>query len=124
MKSDDPLAKKENVTAEDLSNVPLILPRRINVQSEIASWFGEFYSKLNVRFTSNLNSNGAMMVNHGLGYSVGIESHLPFWNQDKLTYRPLSPELTATSVLAWKRNAPTSIAVTKFIQCFQGMDKA
>ena len=37
MKSDDPLAKKENVTAEDLSNVPLILPRRINVQSEIAS---------------------------------------------------------------------------------------
>lgn len=124
MKADDPLAEKEKVTAEELAQVPLILPRRTNVQSEIASWFGEFYPKLNVRFTSNLNSNGAMMVNQGLGYSVGIESSLPFWNQQKITYRPLSPELTATSVLAWKRNAPSSVAVTKFIQCFQSMDKA
>ncbi|MDD4434359.1 MAG: LysR substrate-binding domain-containing protein [Parabacteroides sp.] len=92
------------------------------MQSELASWFGEYYSKLNAQFTSNLNSNGAMMVNQGLGYSVCIESFLPFWNQHKLTYRPLSPELTATSVLAWKRNEPSSVAVTKFIQCFQGMD--
>lgn len=124
MKAGDVLAEKEKVTAEDLSNVPLILPRRIHVQSELASWFGEYYSKLNVQFTSNLNSNGAMMVNQGLGYSVCIESFLPFWNQHKITYRPLFPELTATSVLAWKRNEPFSIAVSKFIQCFQGMDKA
>ncbi|MDD3219033.1 MAG: LysR family transcriptional regulator [Lachnospiraceae bacterium] len=122
MKSDNKLAEKEKITAEDLAKVPLILPRRINVQSELASWFGEFYTKLNVQFTSNLNSNGAMMVDQGLGYFVCIESYLPFLNQHELTYRPLTPELTATSVLAWKRNEPSSVAVTKFIQCFQGMD--
>lgn len=37
MKSDDPLSKKETVSAKDLSVLPLILPRRMNVQSELAS---------------------------------------------------------------------------------------
>ena len=35
MKSDDPLSKKETVSAKDLSVLPLILPRRMNVQSEL-----------------------------------------------------------------------------------------
>lgn len=43
MKSDDPLSKKETVSAKDLSVLPLILPRRMNVQSELASWFGNYY---------------------------------------------------------------------------------
>ena len=39
MKSDDPLSKKDTVSAKDLSVLPLILPRRMNVQSELASCF-------------------------------------------------------------------------------------
>ena len=35
MKSDDPLSKKETVSAKDLSVLPLILPRRMNVR---VSW--------------------------------------------------------------------------------------
>ena len=119
MKPDDVLAGKENITAEDLVGVPLILPKRMNVQSELASWFGELYSKLNVQFTSNLNSNGALMVSQGLGYSVCIESFQNFWNQQKLVSRPLYPELTGSCVLAWKRNDPFSNPVTKFIQFIQ-----
>lgn len=122
MRPDDPLAEKENVTAEDL--LPLILPRRMNVQNELASWFGDYYGKLNVVFTSNLSTNGAVMVGAGLAYSLVIEG-AALWNQSKITYRPLSPALTATSVLAWKRGQPFSLATTKFInqiKCFLGMD--
>ena len=36
MQPDDPLAEKEYVTAEDLQSLPLILPRRMNVQSMLA----------------------------------------------------------------------------------------
>ena len=50
MKSDDPLSKKETVSAKDLSVLPLILPRRMNVQSELASWFGNYYEKLDIVF--------------------------------------------------------------------------
>lgn len=124
MRPDDPLAEKENVTAEDLLPLPLILPRRMNVQNELASWFGDYYGKLNVVFTSNLSTNGAVMVEAGLAYSLVIEG-AALWNQSKITYRPLSPALTATSVLAWKRGQPFSLATTKFInqiKCFLGMD--
>lgn len=127
MRPDDELAKKESVSAKDLSELPMILPRRLNVQSELASWFGDYYADLHILFTSNLNTNGAVMVRNGLGYSVVIEGSVPFWDQSKITYRPLSPELTATCVLAWKRQQPFSLAATKFIEyakCFLGMSMA
>ncbi len=116
MRPDDPLAQRKVVTAKDLSSLPLILPRRIRVRSELASWFGEYYNKLNVAFTSNLNTNGAIMVSKGLGYSLVIEGSMPFWDKSKVTYRPLYPELTAASVLAWKRGQPFSLAAAKFIE--------
>ena len=127
MRPDSPLAEKDSVTAEELSELPLILPRRLRVQSELASWFGGYYEQLNVLFTSNLSTNSAIMVNQGLAYSVVVEGSVPFWDQSKITYRPLYPELTATSVLAWKRGQPFSLAATKFIEhikCLLGMTKA
>ena len=127
MRPDSPLADKDSVTAKDLSELPLILPRRLRVQSELASWFGDYYEKLNVLFTSNLSTNASVMVNHGLAYSLAIEGMTPFWDQSQITYRPLYPELTATSVLAWKRGQPFSVAATKFIEhikCLLGMAKA
>lgn len=127
MRPDDPLAAKEAVTAKDLAKLPLILPRRLSVQSELASWFGDYYENLNVLFTSNLSTNASIMVNHGLAYSVVIEGSVPFCNRSKIAYRPLSPGLTATSVLAWKRGQPFSLASTKFIEhikCLLGMNQA
>ena len=126
MKPDDPLCEKEIITPKDLSGLPLILPRRMSVQNELASWFGNYYKDLNIKFTSNLSTNGAIMVSEGLAYSVVIEGAVPFWDNNKITYRPLSPTLTATSVLAWKRNQPFSPAATKFIEhskCFLGIDE-
>lgn len=127
MRPDDLLARKDSITAKDLSALPLILPRRMSVQSELASWFGDYYEKLNVIFTSNLSTNGAIMVNDGLAYSLVIEGAVPFWDPSKITYRPLSPSLTTTSVLAWKRGQPFSVATTKFIEhmkCFLSMSYA
>ena len=126
MPSADPLAEKEAVTARELSTLPLILPRRQQVQSELASWFGDYYKNLKVMFTSNLSTNGAIMVENGLAYSVVIEGSMPFCDRSKIDYRPLYPPLTATSVLAWRRGKPFSLAATKFIEhakCFLGMER-
>lgn len=127
MRPDDALAKRKSVSAKDLSELPVILPRRLSVQSELASWFGDYYSNLHVLFTSNLSTNGAVMVERGLAYSIVIEGAVPFWDHTKITCRPLSPELAATCVLAWKRQQPFSLAAAKFIdyaKCFLGMTKA
>lgn len=121
-----PLAEKECVTAKDLSGLPLILPRRMNVQNELASWFGDHYDSLDVVFTSNLSTNSSVMVNSGLAYALVIEGSVPFPDRSMVTYRPLAPPLTATSVLAWKRGQPFSLAAAKFIEhikCFLGMEQ-
>lgn len=124
MRPDDPLASRDSLTAADLSALPLILPRRLSVQSELANWFGRDYSRLNVRFTSNLSTNSSVMVRQGLGYSMVIRGSLPFCDESKIVFRPLSPALFATSVLAWRRQQPFSPAATKFIEfakCFLSM---
>ena len=75
-----------------------------------------FFQEQQVLFTSNLTTNSAIMVQRGLAYSLVIEGAIPFWDKEKIAYRPLSPELTANSVLAWKRQQPFSLAATKFIE--------
>ena len=115
MHPDSPLAKQDHVTAADLVDKPLILPRRLSVQSELASWFGDDFNRLHVLFTSNLPSHASIMVHNRLAYSISIQASISFWDKEKIICRPLYPELTATSVLAWKRQQPFGLAASKFI---------
>lgn len=116
MHPDAPLAKLERITPNDLKGLPLVLPHRLNVQSELAGWFGDEFDNLNILFTANLPSNSSIMVHHKLAYAITIRGSISFWDQKKITYRPLFPALTATSVLAWKRKQPFGLAAEKFIQ--------
>lgn len=124
MRPDDPLANKDTINAKDLENLPLILPRRTNVQNELSNWLGDSFQSTQVLFTSNLSTNGAIMVQKGLAYSIVIEGSVPFWDKEKIAYRPLYPELTANSALAWKKQQPFGLATEKFIKfvkCFLGI---
>ena len=116
MPPNDPLAEKEAVVASDFEGRPIILPRRMNVQNELANWFGDSFGRLHVLFTSNLSTNSAIMVRKGLGYSFVIEGAVPFWDKNEIISRPLSPELSANSVIAWEKQQPFSLAVTKSIE--------
>lgn len=116
MRPDDPLAKKEAVSAKDLKNMPLILPMRTNVQNELSNWLGDSFQSAKVLFTSNLCTNGALMVQRGLAYSIVIEGAVPFWDKEKIAYRPLYPELKANSVLAWKKQQPFTLAADRLIE--------
>lgn len=115
MNPKDPLAAQDHVTAKDLMKLPLILPHRMSVQSELASWFGDYYHHLNIVLTGNLSTNSAFLVHQGSAYSLVIEGSVSFWDPKKIVCRPLYPELLTTSMLAWKRGQPFSLAATKFI---------
>lgn len=116
MKTTDPLAKKEKITKEDLMPLPLILPERSNVQSELANWFGKDFSKLHIAFTSNLGTNAGIMAMHGLGYPVSIEGAARYWRKDLVVQKRLHPEIKTSTVIAWRRNIPYSAAVSRFIE--------
>ena len=117
MRPDDPLAEKEFIKKEDLIGKPLILPERMNVQSELANWFGKDFSKLHIAFTSNLGTNAGVMAANGLGYPISIEgAATKYWREDILVQRRISPEITTSTVIAWRRNIPYSLAVRKMIE--------
>lgn len=116
MHPDSPLAKLPYITPEDLKGLPLILPTRINVRNELANWFGDEFQRLNVLFTSNLPASSSVMVHNRLAYAIIIGGSISLLDQSKLTFRPLFPELTASSVLAWKRQQPFGLAAKKFIE--------
>ena len=117
MRPDDPLAEKEFIKKEDLIGKPLILPERVNVQSELANWFGKDFSKLQIAFTSNLGTNAGVMAANGLGYPISIEgAATKYWREDILVQRRISPEIKTSTVIAWRRNIPYSLAVRKMIE--------
>lgn len=120
-----PLARKEYVTPEDLAEIPVIMPSRQKIHDEVASWFGSYYTKLNISAVSNLSTNAALMVKAGMGYALIVEGGLPFLDRSEICMRPLKPELFGTTVLTWKRNQPMGLAVEKFVKftkCFLGME--
>lgn len=120
MPSGVPLAKRKYVTAEDLAELPVIMPSRQKVHDEVASWFGGHYGKLKMTGVSNMSTNAALLVCAGLGYALIVEGALPFLDSSQVCMVPLYPELTATSVLAWKRGQPFSAATMKFLEHFKG----
>ena len=115
MHPDAPLASKEYIRPEDLTGVPLIMPKRATIQGEIASWFGDYYDRIHVLFTSNLPASSGVMANQRLAYSINTCGSVDFWDRTKLTSRPLMPPLTSTCALAWKRHQPFGTAAEKFI---------
>ena len=76
------LSRQLAALEEELLNLPLILPERLNVQSELANWFGKDFEKLNVAFTSNLGTNAGVMAARGLGYLVSIAGAAKYMRED------------------------------------------
>lgn len=116
MRPDDPLAAKAVIRKEDLFALPLVLPERSGVQSELANWFGKDFDKLNVAYTSNLGTNAGVYAMQRLAYPISIEGAGKYWRRDLLVQRPLDPPIDTDTVIAWKRNLPHSGAVGKMIE--------
>jgi len=123
LRPDDPLAQKDRITKEDLVDKPLILPERENIQSELANWFGKDFSRLQVSFISNLGTNAGVMAMYGLGYPISVTGAARYWREDLIVQRKLYPKITASTVIAWRRNIPYSQAVRKFIDEMQNYEE-
>ena len=98
---------KNYITPQDLAGLPLIGVKRQPVRGEIANWLGvDLLRQVKTFAFSNLPANAAMMVQEGLGYALVVEGIFAFWDKRAIACRPLKPEITATSILAWKSICP------------------
>ena len=109
----DPLAQKNVITPRDLQNLPLIVSWRIR-EREAKAWFGGSIEDLNIFCTYDMIDNAALLVECHLGYAFTIAGAVG--KREGLCFRPLSPTVTNTSVLVWKKYQPMSPAVLKFLE--------
>ena len=123
MRRDSPLAEKSCITKEDLYGIPLMTTDRVSVQKEFENWFGDEIGKLNVFLTFNIITNAIIFVSSGLVYALTIEGAVRSLDQEQLVFRPLYPELSASSVLAWKKFHPSFGAAGKFLEALKSMQK-
>lgn len=109
---DHPLAQQPAVTPDDLLGIPLLLSGRETIRSELASWFGDAYEKIEIAATFNLVLNAANMVKNGIGAALCFDlGNL----SDEVSFVPLSPTLETGTVLAWKKDQTDSPAVEQFL---------
>lgn len=113
IRKDAELARKETVCPKDLIGMPLLMVKRELVKNELASWFGDYYEKMQVAATYNLIVNAAAMVKTGIGAALCFDFGMQFY--DDLCFVPLTPRLETGSVLVWKKNQMMGVAVKQFI---------
>lgn len=121
LNSAHPLAKKEFITREDLFDIPLITTDRLSLQKELENWIGEEFSQLNIFATHNIITNVVTLVADGIASALTVEGAVNLFENHQMVFRPLYPELTMTTVLAWKKFQPNFGAAGKFLEHIKNM---
>lgn len=124
MPADSPLAAKDCVTMKDMLTVPIITTKRQFLHKEIRNWVGDEFDKLKIKATYDIITNVASLVACGKAYAFTLDGAVALCDPARLTFRPLQPELSMSSVLAWKKFKPGYNLVWKFLEYFQQRHEA
>ena len=116
MPANHPLAKEKAVTRKQLKEQPLVVTSRTALKSEIEEWLRCPVSELDIVATMNLINNAAPLAERGIACVLTIEGAVNMFDPARFAFRPLTPELSFTSVLAWKKLSPYSGAAGKFLE--------
>ncbi|WP_251547072.1 LysR family transcriptional regulator [Limosilactobacillus caecicola] len=116
MRADDPLAKRHQIMAHDLYQLPLIVGRRSIVRDDITDLMHLDPNKLDWRIQINLPANAQRLVLSGKYYHFGIYGVYKKYHDPRLAFVPFSPEKTSGHLLAWRKNMQLAPASEKFLQ--------
>lgn len=111
MRRDCDLTEKEFITIKDLYNKPLIVSRANGLQL----FNSPQVRHLQIAATYNLLYNASLMVEDGIGYAISFDRLVDTSDGSPLCFRPLSPEISVTPTLIWKREQKLSIVSQLFI---------
>ena len=123
MRRDAPLADKEFITAEDLTDKPLIISRQAFQNVEFKNFFHREQEQLNIVATYNLLFNGSLMADEGMGYVLCFDKLVNVSGNSNLCFRPLKPGIEAGMSIVWKKYQVFSKPAQKFLQILQEKQK-
>ncbi len=102
MPADHPLAKKENITAEDLRPYSVFTSRQ-SISADLPRWGSNDADKLNILATFNLSNNASVFVKEGLGVALTFKDLLNTGDDSGIVFRPLYPPLESRMYFIWKK---------------------
>ena len=114
MRRDSPLAAKDSIKPEDLSDIPILSSRNVTARRRISEWLGRDFETLNIVATFNLIFNAALLVEEGIGYAVCLDKLVRLSEKSPLCFRPFEPKLEASLCVVWKKNQVFSKASERF----------
>lgn len=123
MRKDAPLATRKAIKACELCGLPVILPVRLQVRSEIFNWLSGDIAKIHFVGNCNLLANTAVLVEQNNYYAITIRP--PLMNENRFVFRPLQPALSGDILLVWRRDRQQSHTLQKFIdfaKCFLSIE--
>lgn len=115
MRRDSPLAEKQEITAGDIIDKPLIISRQAFHNSDFQKFFPCGQDKLNIVATYNLLFNGSIMVDEGIGYAICLDKIINVSGDSNLCFRPLSPKIEASMSIVWKKYQVLSKVTERFL---------
>ncbi|MBS4913481.1 MAG: hypothetical protein KHZ77_04880 [Veillonella sp.] len=80
---------------------------------------GDSYAQLDIFATYNIITNAVNIVGSGAASALTIEGAVSQFCPDKFVFRPLQPELSMTSVFAWKKIRTGFTAASAFLEYFK-----
>ena len=119
LRTDDALAVKESISAEDLRGAPLIVSRRSINNGELLRWFRCSINQLNIRASYDLLHNAAFLVAEGVGYVLCLDNVANLSCAPGICFRPLSPQLDVPLSIIWKKQQVMIPAVKNFISTLE-----
>lgn len=115
MPNNAPLAKKERLTLEDLSGIPMIVPSQTSNSNRFEQLFSEYQLSLDIVSTYNLIYNASLMVQADIGYALCIGGLIPPSPEHNLIFCPFEPAITSNVYLFTKKYQVFSKATRLFI---------
>lgn len=97
-----PLAKKAEITIDDLLPYPIFTSRQ-SITVDLPRWCGEYTEKLKLFASFNLSNNAAVFAREGLGITLTFDHLVDTGSESGLVFRPLSPRLETRMYIIWKK---------------------
>ena len=114
MRSDDPLAAKEELSYEDLKGIPLFTSR-----ASIPYIDQSKFKDLNIIGTYNLIYNASLMVEDKAGYALCFDHLIDTAGSRQLCFRPVKGSGSVEGSVIWKKYQVFSPAIQLFIERMQ-----
>lgn len=113
--ADSELAKKERITAEDLTGIPLFTSEQ-SWENDIRPWAKEWFPRLHLEGSFRLAYNGSMFAREGLGILLTLNNLIDTSPGSGLVFLPLYPHLEMKMYLIWNKYQSFTPIAERFLK--------